>query len=110
MATSKGTTDTDLTREALMAEVRTGLNQVESLLREAANASGDKATELRESALDSLRKASAVLSDAQDTVIQRGRAAARATDDYVHDNPWRSLAVALAAGLVVGLLVKSSRD
>lgn len=109
MATSKGTTDTDLSREALMAEVKSGLNQVEALLREAADTSGDKANELRETALESLRKASAVLTDAQENVLERGRAAARATDDYVHDNPWRSLAVALAAGLVVGLLVKSSR-
>lgn len=110
MATNKGIPDTDAAREALMAEVRSGLAQVESLLREAADASGDKASELRENALEGLRRASAVLNDAQDTVVRHSRAAARATDDYVHDNPWRSLAVALAAGLVVGLLVKSSRD
>ncbi|MCK9511689.1 MAG: DUF883 family protein [Pigmentiphaga sp.] len=110
MATSRtGSNNVEETRDALMADVKSGLDQVEALLREAATASGDKATELRESALEGLRRASDVLVDAQDSVMRRGRAAARATDDYVHDNPWRSLAVALAAGLVVGLLARSRR-
>ncbi len=108
MATSKGRNDnSDLTREALMSDVKSGLDQVEALLREAASSSGDKAAELRETALDSLRRANNVLTDAQDTVVMRSRAAARATDEYVHDNPWRSLAVAVAAGLVVGLIARS---
>src|SRR5690554_4826326 len=108
MSRSKGRPEfSDASRDALMAELKVGLDQVESLLREAAAASGDKAAELRETALEALRRASNSVTDAQDAVIMRGRAAARATDDYVHDNPWRSLAVALAAGVVVGLLARS---
>jgi ElaB/YqjD/DUF883 family membrane-anchored ribosome-binding protein len=37
--------------------------------------------------------------------IDRAKAAARVTDDYVHDNPWRAIGAAAAAGFLIGLLV-----
>jgi ElaB/YqjD/DUF883 family membrane-anchored ribosome-binding protein len=37
--------------------------------------------------------------------VDRARAAARYTDDYVHDNPWRSIGVAAAVGFLVGLMI-----
>ena len=52
-----------------------------------------------------LKRARDTLADVQDTVMERGKAAARATDDYVHDNPWRALGVAIAVGVVIGLIV-----
>ncbi|MBU4611249.1 DUF883 domain-containing protein [Achromobacter sp. GG226] len=89
----------------LITDVKSGLHNVEELLREAASSTGDKAAELRDSALSSLKRARETLMDVQDTVVERGRKVARATDDYVHDNPWRSLGVAVAAGFVIGLLI-----
>jgi len=39
-------------------------------------------------------------------VVSTGaRQAARVTDDYVHDNPWRAIGIGAAAGLLVGWLV-----
>jgi ElaB/YqjD/DUF883 family membrane-anchored ribosome-binding protein len=32
-------------------------------------------------------------------------AAARVTDDYVHDNPWQAIGVAAAVGFLAGLLI-----
>jgi ElaB/YqjD/DUF883 family membrane-anchored ribosome-binding protein len=31
--------------------------------------------------------------------------AARATDEYVHDNPWQAIGVAAAVGFLLGLVV-----
>ena len=45
------------------------------------------------------------LADAQETALAKVRAAGRAADDYVHDNPWRSIGIAAGFGLVVGLLI-----
>ncbi len=91
--------------QELITDVKSGLHNVEELLREAASNTGDKATELRESALASLKRARETLMDVQDEVVERSRKAIRVTDDYVHDNPWQALGVAVAAGFVIGLLI-----
>ena len=38
-------------------------------------------------------------------VVEKTKAAARATDDYVHDNPWKAVGVAAGVGFLLGLLV-----
>ena len=53
MATKK--TD-DAAKERLIDSVKTSLNDAESLLREAASSTGDKANELRDRALTSLKR------------------------------------------------------
>lgn len=85
--------------------VKESLDDAEKLFREAADATGDKAAELREKAMESLRRSRVALYDAQDAVLAKGRQAARATDDYVHDNPWQAVGLAGIAGLLVGMLI-----
>lgn len=89
----------------VISTIRTRLDEAEKLLVEAASASGDKATELRETALRSLRNTRETLHDTQEAVVERGRQAAKATDHYVHDNPWQAIGVAGVVGLLFGLLV-----
>lgn len=91
--------------EQIMDSVKESLDDAEKLLREAADATGDKATELRDSAMRSLRRTREALYEAQDTVIESGRRAARATDDYVHDKPWQAIGMAGIAGLLIGALI-----
>jgi ElaB/YqjD/DUF883 family membrane-anchored ribosome-binding protein len=38
-------------------------------------------------------------------VVEKAKAAAKATDGYVHDNPWKSVSIAAGAGLLIGLLL-----
>ena len=49
------------------------------------------------------------LQEVQEELTARARDAARATDDYVHENPWKSMGVVAAVGIVVGLLLSSRR-
>ena len=102
MATRKSE---DVAKEKLIDSVKTSLNDAESLLREAAGSTGDKAAELRERAMTSLKRTREALYEAQDAVFERGRKAARATDDYVHDNPWQAIGIAGVTGLLLGLLI-----
>ena len=37
--------------------------------------------------------------------MDRAKDAAKATDDYVHENPWQAIGIAAAVGLVAGLLM-----
>src|SRR5690606_9582077 len=99
-------TDTDGLRDKeqqFMKSVKTSLDDAENLLREAASTSGEKASELRERAMESLRRSRLALYDTQDAVMAKGRQAARVTDDYVHDNPWAAIGVAGLAGLLLGM-------
>ncbi|MCS3506817.1 DUF883 family protein [Achromobacter sp. AGC78] len=102
MATRKSE---EVAKEKLIDSVKTSLNDAENLLREAAGTTGDKANELRERAMTSLKRTREALYEAQDAVLERGRKAARATDDYVHDNPWQAIGIAGVTGLLLGLLI-----
>ena len=87
------------------ADVRKAISGAEDMLTQAASATGDKAAELRAKALHQLQALRERLNDAQETALRQGKAAARATDHYVHENPWRSILAAASLGVVVGLLV-----
>lgn len=93
------------TEDGFIDELRHSLDEAEKLLREAAEATGDQATELRERAARSLRSTREALADAQDAVVERSRQAAKATDHYVHDHPWQAIGVAGVVGLLFGLLM-----
>ena len=99
------TKSADAAKDKLIDNVKSSLSDAEDLLREAAASTGERAAELRDRALVSLRRTREALYDAQDMVLARGRRAARMTDDYVHDNPWQAVGLAGLVGLLVGLLI-----
>ena len=40
-----------------------------------------------------------------ESMVDKTKAAARATDDFVHDQPWKAVGVAAALGLALGVLI-----
>jgi len=60
---------------------------------------------VREKVQDSLQRAKIKLAEAEDVLVDKGKQAARMTDEYVHDHPWRAVGVAAGIGLIVGLLI-----
>ena len=97
--------DTDISREKLASDLRIVIGDAEELLRATAGQVGEKAVVARERIQESLRVAKDKLARAEDAMIDRTRAAARATDDYVHDHPWGAVGIAGAVGLVLGMLI-----
>ena len=91
--------------ENFIEEVKESLDDAERLLREAAELTGDKAVQMRERALESLRRTRLTLYDTQDAMLEKGRRAARATDEYVHDKPWQAIGLAGLTGLLIGMLI-----
>ena len=55
-----------------------------------------------EMALATARKA---IADGSGQVQRRARDAAKASNRYVHENPWQSIGVAALAGIILGFLV-----
>ncbi len=96
---------TDISREKLASDLRIVVADAEELLRVTAGQMGEKAVIARERIQESLRIAKDKLARVEDAVIDRTKAAARATDDYVHDHPWGAVGIGTAVGLVIGMLI-----
>ena len=96
---------TDVSKDKLVADMKVVIADAEELLKATASAAGDRVTAARTRMEDSLRTARIKLAEAQEVVVDKAKAAARATDDYVHANPWRSVGIAAGAGLVIGMLI-----
>lgn len=91
--------------DALVEDAKDVLEDVEALLEEASTATGERAQALRKRAAEALDRAKHRLQDAQGAVRDSTRKAARATDDWVHENPWGAIGIAAGVGFLVGLLV-----
>jgi ElaB/YqjD/DUF883 family membrane-anchored ribosome-binding protein len=96
---------TDVSKDKLVADMKVVIADAEELLKATASAAGDRVSAARTRMEDSLRTARVKLAEAQEVVVDKAKAAARATDDYVHANPWRSVGIAAGAGLVIGMLI-----
>jgi ElaB/YqjD/DUF883 family membrane-anchored ribosome-binding protein len=101
--------DTQTAKDQLVRDFNEVIADTEQLLKSVAAAGGEKGSALRASVEQNLKSAKEQLRKFEETAIERTRATARATDQYVHANPWQSIAIAsgLAAivGIVVGLLL-----
>jgi ElaB/YqjD/DUF883 family membrane-anchored ribosome-binding protein len=94
-----------VSKEKLMQDLKTVVNDAEELLRATASQTGERIAAAREKAEESLRIAKVRLADAQMAIAEKAKVAARATDDYVHENPWQAVGIAAVAGLVLGALI-----
>ena len=97
--------DADLPHERLVSDFAAVLAEAEEMLKRASTETGDKARDLRSQVETKLLHAKLRLQELEGEAVDRAKAAARATDDYVHEKPWQAIGVAAAIGLVAGLLL-----
>lgn len=95
----------EINKEKLMSDIKNILADAESLLKQAASATGERASELHEAALTRLQLAKEKAADVQVVMVEKGKKVARATDDYVHEHPWTSISIGASVGMLIGLLV-----
>jgi ElaB/YqjD/DUF883 family membrane-anchored ribosome-binding protein len=98
----------DLNKEQLITDFKVAVVDAEALLKATVNTGGEKVAEISAKADDSLSIAKARMADAQTAMLAKTKEAAKATDAYVHENPWRSVGFAASIGVVVGLLIGRS--
>ena len=89
----------------LMDDLRTVVSDAEALLAATAHDASDRAREARDRATGSVEQARKRLEDLERDVKARARAVADDANRYVEDNPWQSIGVAAAVGVVIGLLL-----
>jgi len=95
----------NLSRESLLDDFSAMLTEAEDLLKRAGNETGERAKDLRAQVEAKLLSAKLQLQELEGEAMDRAKAAARVTDDYVHDNPWGAIGVAAAAGFLIGLMI-----
>lgn len=86
-------------------DMKTLVQDAQDLFREATSATGVKADELRSRGMELLESAMTKAHDAQVAAVETGKEIATTADDYVHENPWRAVAVSATIGVLVGLLI-----
>ena len=96
---------TTVTKEQLISDFKVVIADAEALIKATANQGVEAVVNLRAKAEESLAAAKVKLGEAQDALVEKGKIAAQATDDYVHEKPWHAVGIAAGVGLVVGLLI-----
>lgn len=86
-------------------DMKTLVKDAQELFREAGHASGEKAEELRAKGLVLLDSAMEKAQEIQSAALEKGKAAAQTTDEFVHEQPWKAVGIAAGIGLIVGLLM-----
>lgn len=89
----------------VIADLKVVVTDTEALLRETANQGGAKLAEVRAKAEESLGVVKVRMAQAQTALLVKTKEAAKATDAYVHENPWQAAGIAAGVGLLVGLLI-----
>jgi ElaB/YqjD/DUF883 family membrane-anchored ribosome-binding protein len=92
-------------RDKLVQDMRVVIADAEDLLRATANQAGEKIAVARERIQDSLHQAKVKLAEAEAMVTERAKQAARYTEEYVQENPWRAIGIAAGIGLLLGLMI-----
>jgi len=99
----------ETSNEKLITDIKAVVTDAEAILSATAGQTGAKVAELRASLTARLSDAKAKLVAAEEAVVEKAKLAAKATDVYVHENPWQSVIIAGGIGFIIGYLA-SRRD
>jgi ElaB/YqjD/DUF883 family membrane-anchored ribosome-binding protein len=95
-----------ITSNQLIHDLNVVLVDAEALLEATANQTGEKISEIRSKAGESIRAVKSSIEEAENAIEIKSKAAIKATDVYVHENPWQSIGVAASLGFVIGWLTR----
>jgi ElaB/YqjD/DUF883 family membrane-anchored ribosome-binding protein len=90
--------------ESTVVELNRIVAQAEELLKTLGEEGGAAAEAVRQRVIRTVGQAKVKLADSTARVRGAANDAAKVTDRYVHDNPWKSIAYGAAAGAAVAIL------
>ncbi|MGK2951889.1 MAG: DUF883 family protein [Thiobacillus sp.] len=92
-------------KEQLIQDFKVVVADAEALLKATAGQGGEAVAAMRAKAEESLATAKVKISEAEAVLLAKTKAAAKATDEYVHVHPWQAIGIAASVGMVIGLLI-----
>jgi ElaB/YqjD/DUF883 family membrane-anchored ribosome-binding protein len=93
-------------KEKLVKDFQSVIADTEELMKFVSNEGGGKAQALRDKLDRNLKLAKDYLHDVEGSVVDKSRVAARVTDEYVHENAWRTVGLAIGVGILIGFLIR----
>lgn len=90
--------------EALSREYHKFIVDIENLLKETANLSGDELILAREKLSERVNEARTSVTSISNDLAQRAAKSAAKANRKVHEEPWKAMGGAAAAGLILGML------
>ena len=98
------TTETEAAKEKLIKDFKAVVTDTEELLKATAGQTGEKVAAVRAKVEESLAATKRRLAELEHGLIEKTKAAARATDELVHEHPWQAVGIAAAVGFLLGML------
>ena len=99
-------TDTPtVNKEKLMTDLQVVIADAEALLRMTADQAGEGAADIRARVQARMDQAKTDLLEVHAAAVAKAKEVGHVTDEFVHENPWKSVAIGAGLGLLLGLLV-----
>lgn len=97
-------------KDQVVRDFKALLSEGESLFKSATNGGDIALAAARDKFKEQLAAAKIRYAELEEATVKQAKRAATVTDDYVHGNPWTSMAVAGGIGLLIGVLIMNRRD
>lgn len=97
--------ETQAAKERVIRDFKAVVVDTEELLKATANQTGERITAARARMEESLSATKKQLTELEEDMVEKAKAAAQATDKLVHENPWQSVGIAAAVGFLLGMLI-----
>lgn len=98
------TTAATESKPGLANSLRSMIDETDQMLKSAASAGDQKFQGMRDKVLEQMRQMRTQLTEFEQVGMQKAKDVARATDESVHAHPYGAMAVAAAAGILIGFL------
>jgi len=90
-----------------LADLNKVVEQAEALLQTLGEEGSEAVETVRKRVMRAISEARLRIADSRETVRDATVSAARRGDEYVHENPWKSIAIAAGVGAAVALLIST---
>ena len=93
------------TRDQLVADLKSVIQDAEQWLRQGGQLTGEELKAAKAKFERTIVKAKDDIIRLEEAAVEKAKYAAKATDDYVQENPWKAVGIGTAAGVLIGLLL-----
>jgi len=93
------------TRDQLLSDLKSVIHDAENWLRNGGQLTGEELKAAKAKFERTLVKAKDDIIRLEEAVVEKTKATAKATDEYVQENPWKAVGIGTAVGVVIGMLL-----